>query len=43
MRLGYIVWGVALNIILHIPNFVNGIQLEQEKNETTPTDREMTL
>jgi hypothetical protein len=35
--------GVPLNMILHISNFVNSIQLEQEKYGTTTTAREMTL
>ena len=50
MRLGF--WGhgagvyclgVALNIVMHRPNFANSIQPEQEKNGTTPTAMEVTL
>jgi len=43
MRLGVYCLAVALSIIMHIPNFVNSIQLGQEKNVTTPTAREVTL
>ena len=35
--------GVALSICLHIPNFVNNVQLEQEKIGTTHTTRKMVL
>jgi hypothetical protein len=39
---GVLFGGVALSIILHIPNFVNSIQ-RTKNNGTTPTAREVTL